>query len=269
MTWAWSISLPPTSKLVLMALADIADDRGICWPSHPTLAAKCTLTDRTVRRVLGVLQAQDLVFIESRFNSSGSRASNRYRLAVDTPPDNLSGGPDTRGMGGGLRCPGDPDTGVLVTTIEPSIEPSLPPPARHRTMDPRGMGGGGELGFPKQLAPPQRRALHDRLTVLNHGQAQQILDELSGRMAVAQVKNPLRYCATLIERMQRGEFVPELGLNVADRRRSEGARRAVLEQIDKASAIEARSPPRDLPVKLREAILRMRTKSSALSKEGN
>jgi len=62
------------------------------------------------------------------------------------------------------------------------------------------MGGGGELGFPKQLAPPQRRALHDRLTVLNHGQAQQILDELSGRMAVAQVKNPLRYCATLIER---------------------------------------------------------------------
>src|SRR5271167_4531158 len=106
MTWAWSIALAPTSKLVLMALADIADDLGVCWPSHPTLATKCSLTDRTVRRVLTSLQAQNLVFIEPRFNTSGSRTSNRYRLAVDTPPDNLSGGVDTRVQGGGHGCPG-------------------------------------------------------------------------------------------------------------------------------------------------------------------
>lgn len=46
MTWAWSITLPPTPKLVLMALADIADDTGLCWPSHSALAAKCSPTAR-------------------------------------------------------------------------------------------------------------------------------------------------------------------------------------------------------------------------------
>ena len=33
MTWAWSMALPPTSKLMLMALADIADDLGVCQSS--------------------------------------------------------------------------------------------------------------------------------------------------------------------------------------------------------------------------------------------
>ena len=116
MTWAWSVALPPTSKLVLMALADIADDKGICWPSHPTLAVKCSLTDRTVRRVLALLQAHELVVIEPRFKTTGSRTSNRYRLAVDTPPDKLSGGTRTTvTTGGGHRCPGAPDTHVLGT----------------------------------------------------------------------------------------------------------------------------------------------------------
>ena len=55
-------------------------------------------------------------------------------------------------------------------------------------------------------------------------------------MAIAQVKNPLRYCATLIERMQRGEFLPELGLKVGDTRQAEFARVAALARIEKVSA---------------------------------
>ena len=101
MNWAWSIVLPPTSKLVLMALADIADDQGVCWPGHPTLAAKCSLSDRTLRRVLSFLQAQKLVFIEPRFNTNGSRTSNRYRLAVDAWPGEWS----RMSRGPGQWCP--------------------------------------------------------------------------------------------------------------------------------------------------------------------
>jgi hypothetical protein len=52
MTWAWSVHLSPTPKLVLMVLADEADDDGYCFPSQRRLAAKCSITDRTVRRVL-------------------------------------------------------------------------------------------------------------------------------------------------------------------------------------------------------------------------
>ena len=264
MTWAWSVTLPPTPKLVLMALADIADDGGVCWPSHPTLAAKCSLTDRTVRRILVLLQARKLVVVEPRSKPTGSQTSNRYRLAVDTPPDKLSGGTWTpMEEGDGHPCPGAPDTVVLRTTTEPSIEPSqlLPPPSPRRMPAQDSQGGGGELCYPKSLTPAQRLALRDRLAVLMHDPAQQILDELSGRLAIVQVKNPLRYCAVLITRMQRGRFLPELGLKVAEARAAEIGRHAVLARIKKITAIES-AQRRALPPRQREAIRRMRTISS-------
>ena len=264
MTWAWSVALPPTSKLLLMALADIADDRGICWPSHPTLAAKCSLTDRTVRRILVLLQAYNLVVVEPRFKTTGSRTSNRYRLAVDIPPDKLSGGirtPVTEG--GGHPCPGAPDTHVLGTITEPSLESSqLLPPSQQPMASQYPRGGGGDLCYPKSLTPTQREALCDRLSVLTHGQAQEILDELSGRLAIAQVRNPLRYCAVLIRRMQRGKFVPELGLTVADAREAEIGRQALLARIASVAAIESSPHQGALPPRQRDAIRRIRTMSS-------
>jgi hypothetical protein len=85
-----------------MALADIADDQGVCWPSHKTLARKCTLSDRTLRRVLTLLQSQQLLEVASRVRKDGSHASNSYRLAVDMdPPDKLTRGVVARDQGGG------------------------------------------------------------------------------------------------------------------------------------------------------------------------
>ena len=55
MNWAWRQALTPTLKLVLMALADAADDQGVCWPSVSTLAKKCTVSTRAVQRSLRVL----------------------------------------------------------------------------------------------------------------------------------------------------------------------------------------------------------------------
>ena len=33
MNWAWHQGIKPVPKLVLMVLADAADDQGVCWPS--------------------------------------------------------------------------------------------------------------------------------------------------------------------------------------------------------------------------------------------
>jgi Helix-turn-helix domain len=123
MTWAWASELPPTPKLVLMALADIADDHGICWPSQNTLAKKCSTAERSVRRILLQLQASKLLFVESRFRPNGSQASNRYRLAIGGPPDNLSGAPWSPEVG-------PPDSGVQggwtqVSTLEPPLNLQL------------------------------------------------------------------------------------------------------------------------------------------------
>lgn len=48
MTWPWELELPPTPKFVLMALADEADDRGYCFPSHRRIAQKCSINERSV-----------------------------------------------------------------------------------------------------------------------------------------------------------------------------------------------------------------------------
>jgi len=86
MTWAWTAALSPTPKLVLMALADIADDQGLCWPSVKALARKCSLSERSVQRVLRSLESEDFLSVEAQFRKDGSRSSNRYRLALDALP---------------------------------------------------------------------------------------------------------------------------------------------------------------------------------------
>ena len=46
MTEVWAVSLPDSEKLVLLALADCANDEGLCWPSMATLARKCSNSEK-------------------------------------------------------------------------------------------------------------------------------------------------------------------------------------------------------------------------------
>lgn len=55
MSLVWAADLPPMEKLVLLALADCANDEGGCWPSCATIARKSGQGERTVRRCIGVL----------------------------------------------------------------------------------------------------------------------------------------------------------------------------------------------------------------------
>ena len=72
MNWAWQQRLPPTPKLILMALADAANDAGVCWPSIPTVASKCCVSIRTVRRVMKMLGERRLMLSEPRYRKDGS-----------------------------------------------------------------------------------------------------------------------------------------------------------------------------------------------------
>lgn len=59
--WAWSLGVPSTVKLVLVALADHADEDGDCWPAQSRIAEMTGLTDRTVRYVMHGLRASELI----------------------------------------------------------------------------------------------------------------------------------------------------------------------------------------------------------------
>ena len=86
MHWAWAIRLSPAPKLVLMALADEANDGGFCFPSVAHRAKKCSIGERTVQRILRRLSEDGLVGVEQRFRKDRARTSNCYRLGVSDPP---------------------------------------------------------------------------------------------------------------------------------------------------------------------------------------
>jgi hypothetical protein len=54
----WELLLPDSEKLVLLALADCANDEGHCWPSMATLARKCSKSDRTIQGCIQSLCAR-------------------------------------------------------------------------------------------------------------------------------------------------------------------------------------------------------------------
>lgn len=128
MNWAWEQPLPPVPKLVLMALADNADDHGYCWPKMKTIAAKCSTSERTVQRTIKTLLAAGLLKKDARFSASGRQVSNGYTLAL-TYPDKLSPSPKcNEGEGDASVTPGvtqlcQGEGDKAMSPLEPPHEP--------------------------------------------------------------------------------------------------------------------------------------------------
>lgn len=82
---AWAVTQPeitPTSKLILIILANYADEQCSCFPSREHIAMLANCDERTVRRSIKQLQDQGLIFISERFTEEGRQTSNRYILRV-------------------------------------------------------------------------------------------------------------------------------------------------------------------------------------------
>jgi len=67
MSTAWTAAgCASSTKLVLLALADNANDAGVCWPAIPSIARRCSLDERTVYRAIATLEGLGHVTTESR-----------------------------------------------------------------------------------------------------------------------------------------------------------------------------------------------------------
>jgi hypothetical protein len=93
-TWAWKQPLRGTAKLVLLALADQANDSGTCWPGQETLAEKCGLSLRALRDRLQALEDGQYIGRERRHGTNGARTSDLY--TVNVPAVFAAGGGDHR-----------------------------------------------------------------------------------------------------------------------------------------------------------------------------
>lgn len=88
MNMAWSLDLSPTQKLVFLAIADRANDDGVCWPGQASLANKCGVTDRTIRTVIEQLKELGLLDVEYRQGEGLGRKTNVYTIRQ---PEEFSG----------------------------------------------------------------------------------------------------------------------------------------------------------------------------------
>lgn len=79
-------------KIVLLALADIANHEGDCWPSKGTLAAMTSLSRRSVQEHLQTLREQGIIEIQSRLGAGGRQTSNFFTIRADKLPTAEQGG---------------------------------------------------------------------------------------------------------------------------------------------------------------------------------
>lgn len=137
MQWVWEHSdAGGTDRLVLLAIADAADDNGRnAWPSVATIASKCNVSERTVQRSIQSLEdAGELKVTKQGGGHGGMRADrrpNRYALPV---PDGATDCHPERGDGvTPVTERGDTVVADGVTPLSPN--PSLNVPERDDALD--------------------------------------------------------------------------------------------------------------------------------------
>ena len=112
-------SLP--RKMVLLKLADQANDDGLCWPSYQTIAESCELSRRSVIRHIQQLETDGYLTITKTYDKSNKKNfSNRYNLTLNRG-DRLSLVTDEPPSGDSVSLPSDS------VSPEPIIEPTIKP----------------------------------------------------------------------------------------------------------------------------------------------
>ena len=76
LAWAFRTEINPGSKLVLIALADMATPEGLCWPNPRALETWASMSESEVQAALTELELADLLAIDQR----GDGGFTRYRL---------------------------------------------------------------------------------------------------------------------------------------------------------------------------------------------
>jgi len=257
MNWAWSQQTgSPASKVVLMKLADNADDTGYAFPSIPLIGELCEMHPRSVQRHIRHLAGRNLLCWANRYEA-GVQSSNAYWLnlanAPDFAPPPNRGGKltprhrtqstgDKRGDSGVTKAKHRGDAGVTQTTNGTQQNHQTQPP-QERACEQL------VLVMPRGFSLPEQQEALDRLKSFSRERAQLMLDELAARMKAETIRNPFGYLGALIKRERSGAFQPELAHQHARdreiRERNLAAQR-LREQNPTVAAVTPR-PPRPVP----------------------
>ena len=114
----------PARKLVLLKLADNANDDGICFPSYQYIADKCEMTRRSAISHIECLIKMGLVSKKERKNKDGS-ISNLYLLHLEQGSENFALGGENISLGSENFALGGSENISPITShsLEPVNEP--------------------------------------------------------------------------------------------------------------------------------------------------
>jgi hypothetical protein len=220
MNWAWEQALPPSSKLILMALADAANEEGRCWPRIRIIASKCCVADRTVQRILRAFEESGLLLVVRRFSAHGAQLSNDYWLGLPSAPVKMSPPSRTAEPGDAHATPGATplSQGGGDSNMSPLEPPTVPTIKQQQQRDLRPYTG--DLELPSRLSQAEKDAALAMLSGISNPEAQILLDELTGVLETGSTikTTPIRWFRALVSRHRAGAFVPLSGIKVSERR---------------------------------------------------
>ena len=170
MSAVWRLDLPQNKKLVLLAIADHANDDGIAWPSQGRIAWKTGYKRRNIKRILDELIEDGFLTVMrlgrgrgnstvhqltlqnaprlSEYNADDYYVPFKEKVSVATPNG-------VKGALGGEKVHSEVIKGVLANAPEPSLEPSLEPSysASKSDADPGVISAGEVIDLPKAKTP--------------------------------------------------------------------------------------------------------------------
>ena len=112
----------PLRKLVLLKLADNANDQGECWPSYQHIADQCEIARSTVKSHIRELEKSGLLNREFRRDGELNK-SNVFHLTLDGAADNRVGRQMPEGGAADARGGGAAENPRTSHSFEPVIEP--------------------------------------------------------------------------------------------------------------------------------------------------
>ncbi|MGM0512967.1 MAG: helix-turn-helix domain-containing protein [Pseudomonadota bacterium] len=115
----------PLRKLVLIKLADNANDQGECWPSVPYIAEQCEVSERSVQNHIQQLVKDGFVRVEIRKAENGLNRSNIYHITLKRGGANAAPYGEFPAPPGANAAPVDGAGAAPRTShsLEPVIEP--------------------------------------------------------------------------------------------------------------------------------------------------
>jgi hypothetical protein len=132
MQQVWDLPIRATEKMVLLSLADQANDDGVCWPSVGLTARRVSRSDREVQRAIRALVKAGVLIRSRRYNQSSV-----FKIVLD--PASIKPLVDHKLMKVEAQTSLFPDLppafdGVTNTTSE--VNHLSPPPVTHRHPEP-------------------------------------------------------------------------------------------------------------------------------------